>query len=208
MPFSPRVGDPFEDRDFTPVSGPCDFNDLIVNSNDTIGPAAAGGSVRICGDFTVKPTGSLTMLPGTYFVDGGNVLFQGTVTGDQTTIVLTGASPSDIGEIDIRSQSQVSLTAPATGSYAGIAVHQDVTAEEDGDNKFNGGASLFVLGAIHIKNQPITYTGGIDAAGCTQIVARTVKFTGTSFLRNTQVLCQIVGLDSQSSAQEQVVLLR
>jgi len=208
MPFSPRVGDPFEDRAFTPVSGACDFNELVVNNNDTIGPAVPGGSVRICGNFTVKPSASLLMLPGTYFVDGGDVLFQGTVTGNLVTIVLTGASPSDIGEIDIRAQSQVSLTAPATGPFAGIAVHQDVTAEESGDNKFNGGASLFILGAIHIKNQPVTYTGGVDAAGCTQIVARKVKFTGTSFLRNTLALCQLVGLDNQSSAQEQVVLLQ
>ncbi len=208
MPFSPRVGDPFEDRVFPPVSGACDFNGLTVNSNQTIGPAVAEGSVRICGDLKVKPNKSLTMEPGIYYVDEGDVLFQGNVTGNQVTIVLTGDDPGDIGEIDIRAQSQVSLTAPTSGAFEGIVIHQDTNAEEDGDNKFNGGANLILLGAIHIKNQPLTYNGGMDAVGCTIIVARIVKFSGTSFLRNTPVLCQAVGLDTASSAQEQVVLLQ
>jgi hypothetical protein len=207
MPFSPRVPDPFENRAFPVVSGTCDFNGLVVNSDQTIGPAVAGGSVRICGDLTVKPNISLTLEPGIYFVDGGDVLFQGHVTGDDVTIVLTGSSPSNIGEIDIRAQSVVTLTAPSSGAYQGIVIHQDASAEEDGDNKFNGGSGLTLRGAIYIKNQPITYNGGTDVAGCTQIVARIVKFSGTSYLRNTEALCAAVGLDD-SNAQEQVVLLQ
>ncbi len=208
MPFSPRVADPFENRNFPPVAGSCDFTDLIVNSDQTVGPSLSGGSVRICGDFTVKPNRSLTMEPGIYYVDGGNVLFQGTVTGTGVTIVLTGASASDIGEIDIRAQSIVTLTAPSSGEYAGIVVHQDALAEEDGDNKFNGGAQLTFVGAIYLKNQPVTYNGGSDIDGCTMIVARIVKFSGTSFIRNTTTLCESVGLDGNSAAQEQVVLLQ
>jgi hypothetical protein len=208
MPFSPRVNDPFENRLFPLVAGACDFNGLTVNSDQTIGPALEGGSVRICGDFTVKPNRSLTMEPGIYYVDGGDVLFQGTVNGNGVTIVLTGDTESDIGEIDIRAQSTVNLTAPAAGEYAGIVVHQDANASESGDNKFNGGASLTFVGAIYIKNQPITYNGGSDIDGCTMIVARIVKFSGTSYLRNTLTLCESVGLDGDSAAQEQVVLFQ
>ncbi len=208
MPFSPRVADPFENRIFPPLTGACDFNGLTVNSNQTVGPALPGGSVRICGDFTVKPNRSLTMQPGIYFVDGGDVLFQGDVTGNGVTIVLTGTSASQVGEIDIRAQSNVTLTAPASGEYAGIVVHQNDIADNSGDNKFNGGANLSFVGAVYIKNQPVTYNGGSDVDGCTMIVARIVKFSGTSFLRNTVSLCESVGLDGDSSAQEQVVLLQ
>lgn len=208
MPFSPRVPDPFKDRQFPPLSGSCDFNGLTVNSNQTIGPALSGGTVRICGDFTVKPNRSLTMQAGIYFVDSGNVLFQGNVTGDGVTIVLTSDNPANIGEIDIRAQSIVTLTAPTTGEYAGIVVHQDAAAGETGDNKFNGGAGLTFVGALYLKNQPVTYNGGSDIEGCTMIVARIVKFSGTSYLRNTISLCESVGLDGDSAPQEQVVLLQ
>lgn len=208
MPFSPRVGDPFADRVFPTATGGCDFNTLTINSNTTIGPAVEGGSVRICGDLTVKPNRSLTLEAGTYFVDGGDILFQGDVTGDEVTLVLTGANASDVGEIDIRAQSQVSLTAPSSGVFQGIVVHQDAIAGESGDNKFNGGATMILIGAVHIPNQPLTYNGGADSVGCTKIVARIVKFSGTSFLRNTPVLCQAVGLDTTSTSQDQVVLLQ
>ncbi len=208
MPFSPRVPDPFESRNFPPVSGACDFNGLTVNSDQTIGPASAGGSVRICGDLTVKPNRTLTLEAGTYYVDEGDILFQGDVIGNDVTLVLTGSSPSNIGEIDIRAQSVVNLTAPSTGDYAGIVVHQDALAEESGDNKFNGGANLTLVGAIYMKNQPLTYNGGADVDGCTMIVARIVKFSGTSFLRNTVSLCESVGLEGNAAAQEQVVLVQ
>ena len=207
MPFSPRVPDPFENRIFPPVSGACDFNGLTVNSDQTIGPALAGGSVRICGDLTVKPNRTLTLDPGIYYVDEGNILFQGDVNGTDVTLVLTGGAPGDVGEIDIRAQSVVNLTAPSTGDYAGIVIHQDAIAEENGDNKFNGGGDLTIVGAIYIKNQPLTYNGGADADGCTMIVGRIVKFSGTSYLRNTQALCDSVGLSGNAAAQEQVVLL-
>lgn len=179
-----------------------------MNSDQTIGPAVAGGSVRICGDLTVKPNRTLTLDAGIYYVDQGDILFQGDVNGNGVTLVLTGSSPSNVGEIDIRAQSIVNLTAPSSGDYAGIVVHQDISAEESGDNKFNGGANLTLVGAIYMKNQPLTYNGGADVDGCTMIVARIVKFSGTSFLRNTQTLCESVGLDGDAAAQEQVVLVQ
>lgn len=208
LPYSPRVEDPFADRAFPTASGACDHNGLVVSGNESIGPVSAGGTVRICGDLTVKPGATLTMAPGIYFVDEGNVLFQGNVNGTGVTIVTTGASPSSIGEFDIRAQSVVTLSAPTAGPYQGIVFHQDGFAEESGDNKFNGGGSLTLAGAIYIPSQPLTYNGGADADGCTVIVGRIVKFSGTSYLRNTLSICDSVGLTEENlPTQEQVVLL-
>lgn len=208
MPFSPRVADPFADRNFPSVSGSCDFNGLDVNNSQTIGPSLPGGSVRICGQMRVRPQGNLTLQPGIYYVDGGDVLFQGTVTGDGVTIVLTGPDSSSIGEIDMRAQATVTLSAPTSGPFQGLVVHQDTVAGASGDHKFNGGASLTIAGAIHIPNQPLTYNGGSDSDGCTVIVARIVKFSGTSYLRNSASVCDSVGLTADVlPTQEQIVLL-
>lgn len=208
LPFSPRVEDPFASRSFPAVSGTCDHSALVVNEDMSIGPVVSGGSVRICGDLTVKPGATLTLAPGIYFVDEGDVLFQGNVTGTGVTIVTTGSSPASIGEFDIRAQSVVVLSAPTEGDYQGIVFHQDGFAEESGDNKFNGGGSLTIAGAIYIPSQPLTYNGGADADGCTVIVGRIVKFSGTSYLRNTLSICDSVGLTPENlPTQEQVVLL-
>ena len=199
-------------KSFQSVTGSCDDPvGLDVSSAETIGPDS-NGSYRICGDLTVRPSGSLIMQPGTYYVDGGNVLFQGDVTGiGGVTIVLTGATATDVGTIDIRAQSNVVLRAPSSGNYAGIAVYQVDFAGTTGDNKFNGGATLDIDGAIYIKNQKVIFNGGsdIDTEGCTVIVARMVKFSGTSHIRNTASVCSAVGLDGNSiAAQKQVVLLQ
>lgn len=208
MPFSPRVPDPFADRQFPGISGACDFNSLVVNSDMTIGPSISGGPVRICGGLTVKPGNTLSLQSGIYYVEDGDVLFQGNVNGTGVTIVTTGSTPDSVGEFDIRAQSIVTLSAPTFGSYQGIVFHQDATADETGDNKFNGGAALTIKGAIYIKNQPLTYNGGADVDGCTVIVARIVKFSGTSYLRNTLSLCNSVGLtDDEIPKQDQIVLL-
>ena len=213
LTLSQRIGDPFANGPHTLVAetmGACDINGLAVSGVQTLDPAVDGNgtSVRICGDFSVKPGAFLTMKPGTYYVEGGSVLFQGTVIGDEVSIVLTGATSADVGTIDIRAQSAVSLSAPPTGDYAGIVVYQNKIAGPDGTNKFNGGASMAINGAIHIANQSVTYNGGMDVAGCTKLVARIVNFVGTSFLRNTPSMCTAVGLENAGTEQEQVVLLQ
>lgn len=213
LTLSQRIGDPFANGPHTLVTeamGACDNNGVDVNGVQTLDPAVdgTGTNIRICGDFTVRPGSLLMMQPGTYYVEGGNVLFQGTVIGDGVTIVLTGATSSDVGTIDIRAQSAVSLSAPSTGDYAGIVVYQNKIAGPDGDNKFNGGASMAMNGVIHIANQSVTYNGGMDVVGCTKLVARLVKFVGTSFLRNTPSVCTAIGLENAGTEQEQVVLLQ
>lgn len=208
LPFSERVKDPFAHRLFPAAPSTCDYNGLVVGSDMTIGPVIAGGSVLICGDFTVKPNITLNMEPGIYYVQDGNVLFQGTVNGNGVTVVTTGTSPSSVGEFDIRAQSIVTLTAPTGGEYQGIVFHQDDLADLSGDNKFNGGGSLILAGAIYIPNQPLTYNGGALQDGCTVLVARIVKFSGTSYLRNTRSICDAVGLtEDELPTQEQIVLL-
>lgn len=209
-----RVPDPFAFRALTQALDPAPCDEpagLTVSGSLTIAPVLLNGSFRICGGLTVQPSASLTLDPGTYYIDGGDVLFQGTVTGVGVTIVLTGSTAGDVGRIDIRAQADVVLSAPATGDFAGIAVFQVDFADESGDNKFNGGASLSIDGAIYFPNQQVTFNGGsdLDIEGCTVIIARIVKFTQETYIRNTATVCDSVGLGGSAiAAQRQVVLLQ
>lgn len=209
MPFSPKVRDPFGDRIFPPVSGACDYNGLAVSSNQTIGPSVVGGSVRICGDLTVQPSATLTLQPGIYYIDSGDILLLGDIIGDGVTLVLTGPTPDSVGTIDIRAQAAVNLTAPNTGPFESIAIYQDRTADASGSNKLNGGSDMTIVGAVYTPSKLLDYSGGADVAGCTVLVADQVKFVGDTFIKNTPSICGTVGLsDSNLPAQQQVVLIR
>ena len=184
----------------------------VINSDTTIDTADDGVAddyYKICGDLTVKPGDTLTLNSGTYFVEDGDILFQGNVVANGVTIVLTGTTPANVGEIDIRAQANVTLWAPDTGDYRGIAFIQDPDADTSGDNKFNGGADLDVRGYVYLKNQGLTFNGGSDAAGCTYIVARSIKFTGNNdtYVDIDQTICDSVGVDV-SPVQNQVVLVQ
>ena len=222
IPYANYMSDPMDylinplsGRNFPDSSGiACDNAGLDVSSSMTVGPAAAGGDYKICGDLTVRPGETLTLQTGTYYVHEGSILFQGTVEMEdpdaRVTIVLTGDNPGDIGEVDIRAQASVTLVAPgASGPYQGIAFMQHPTADTTGDNKFNGGANLNVKGYIYLPNQPLTYNGGSDVDGCTFIIARTIKFSGntTTYIKNTPTECGDVGIDI-APPQTQVVLVQ
>lgn len=209
MPFSPKVADPFAGRIFPPVSVACDFNGLAVGSNQTIGPSVVGGSVRICGKLTVLPSATLTLQPGTYYIDSGNILLQGDIVGVGVTLVLTGPTPESVGTIDIRAQAAVNLTAPTTGPFESIAIYQDRMADDSGSNKLNGGSDMTIIGAVYTRSKLLEYSGGSDIDGCTVLIADQVKFIGDTYIKNTPSICGTVGLsDSTLPAQQQVVLIR
>ncbi len=210
---NPLTGRDFPDRDDI-AAVPCEpGGSLVVGSDMTIGPTEPGGDYKICGDLTVKPGFTLTLETGVYYVEDGDILFQGIVAGDPVggvTIVLTGTTPSNVGEIDIRAQASVTLTAPsAPGPYQGIAFMQDPDADTTGDNKFNGGANLFVKGYVYLKSQKLTYNGGSDVNGCTFIIARMINFSGntSTYIKNTPSECDSIGIDT-IPAQTQVVLVQ
>lgn len=209
MPFSPKVRDPYENRIFPTVSGACDYAGLAVGGSQTIGPSVAGGSVRICGNLTVQPSGSLNLQPGVYYIDGGSILLRGNIQGTDVTLVLTGPTPDSVGTIDVRAQASVNLTAPQSGEFQSIAIYQDRIADDSGSNKLNGGSDMRIVGAVYARSKLLEYSGGSDVAGCTVLIASQVKFIGDTFIKNTPSLCGTVGLsDSTLPAQQQVVLIR
>ncbi len=197
--------------------------DLLVNTDTTIGSASpdwtteapAIGNYRICGNVTVMPGSTLTLEPGIYYVDGGDILIQGNLEADGVTIVLIGPSPSHVGEVDIRAQAVVNLTAPAQDEldphpYWGIALMQHRDSGTSGNNIFNGGANLTITGYLYLKNQQVTFNGGSDVDSCTIILARSIVFNGTTdttYIKNTDTVCQSVDIDVVP-VQSQVVLVQ
>jgi hypothetical protein len=76
----------------------------------------------------VSGTGKLTMNPGLYFVAGGGLSVTGSssVTGSGVTIYngAAGVTGRLYGSILVAGNATVQLTAPTTGTYAGVAIFQ------------------------------------------------------------------------------------
>lgn len=210
----PPAADPFADTVFPEPPASCDIATAYeVRPHDVIslGPSTPGGSFKFCGDVAVK--GDLDLAPGTYYfhesdltVESGASLTCSTCTGGNgVTLVLSGTNGENIGDIQIKGQAVVDLNAPSSGPYQGILVYKQPTNDQTGNNRFEGGATMSLNGAIYIPTEETYYAGGNDQASCTVVVARKVTFTGgseTSVQADTAV-CEEVGLGEVTSENQQ-----
>jgi hypothetical protein len=197
----PPVVDPYLDRNFsTPISctNPVGSRPYVPSS----GAVAAG---TYCGGLTLGQSGGghsdNYTLSGVYYIVGGELRINASanVTGTNVTFILTGNALGQVGYATLRinGNSQVSLTAPTTGPFGGLVFFQDRSApfsantncgNGNAQNKINGGSDQLITGAIYFPNQSVCFTGNSSVAGpgqCTQLIARTLDFTGNSDIRFT-----------------------
>ncbi len=163
---------------------------LDERKTETISPGIYCGGIEVAGGAT------LNLDPGTYILDRGNFTVSGnsTVNGTGVTLVLTSRTGSNYGAIDIRAGSTIEITAPALGASAGIP---GIAIWVDGDepaasDTFDGGSTQNINGAIYLPGRQVKYSGGSPSATrCSQLIARAVTFTGSSYFRHD---CRGAGL--------------
>jgi hypothetical protein len=169
-------------------SKPCNTQvNIGPQQSQRVSPSADG---TLClSKLSVK--GTLTLDPGIYYVDGGTVDFgsQAKVSGEGVTIILTSkdaaTKPELIATVNMNGGAEVSLTAPTTGTYAGVMFYQDRRALDNATNKINGNSNAFYQGAIYMPKQQVTFNGTAGmSTDCLQIVSRRVEFTGNSRIQN------------------------
>lgn len=195
LPFTLAQADPFANVNPPTPSGCSNFpnnnpNTVIDYSNATLNPAhAAGQTVCYSSDMDIK--GDVTLGAATYVMDAASVKMTNTgakLRCNGCTIILTSSTastnPGSIGTVDL-SGGTANLTAPDTGTYAGISIYQDRRAVTGATNKINGNSASSFQGAFYFPKQQLEFTGtsGVDFT-CVQMVAWTVKFSGTSQVSN------------------------
>ena len=79
-----------------------------------------------CGGIGLNANANVTLNPGVYFIDQGSLSVNGsaTLTGTGVTLVFT-SSGNNYASATINGGATVNLTAPATGSTAGIVLFGD-----------------------------------------------------------------------------------
>jgi len=129
--------------------------------------------------------GAATLLPGTYFINGGDVSIgaQATVIGVGVTIVLTGPN-GQAGDLTITAGANLNLTSDGSGPYAGLLFYRDRRAAPS-EVHISGGASLFLSGALYFPTSDVTFVGhsGMNVQ-CLQLVGQRMDFRGSANIRN------------------------
>lgn len=194
------IDDPYADVPL-PVPGPC----TTWGGGSTINPGS------YCG---INITGNLTFNPGTYYIVdadfkvNANVVVNCNCTGGAgVTIIMTGTGDfSKTGTVTFNGSSTFQLTAPTSGPYAGLAFYQDPRAPLSGPiAKFNGGNAMSIQGAVYFPKRAIEWAGNNSpsAPSCTQVIGRTVTFSGGSTINNTG--CKDAGVEPISISGVRIV---
>ena len=158
-----------------------------------------------CGG-NVDVSGTVSLDPGVYIVDGGGgsanftVQGSGNLTGSGVTIVITALSgvAGDNGAFTISGSATITLSAPTSGSTAGIIFWADGRLPASTD-RITGGGQQILTGAIYLPDHTLDYSGSATATPtCNQLVAYNISLTGSANFNHN---CAGTGvLDAYSSS--------
>lgn len=157
----------------------------LLSLDISIGPANAQTLSPGCYN-SLDIKGAATLLPGTYYINGGDVDIgaQATVVGVGVTIVLTGPG-GQAGDLTINAGANLNLTSSGSGPYAGVLFFRDRRAAHS-EVRISGGASLFLTGALYFPTADVTFVGhsGMNVQ-CLQLVAQKMYFRGSARISNS-----------------------
>jgi Flp pilus assembly protein TadG len=179
---APAIADPFAGVAAPTASGGC-----MTDSGATRSPG------KYCSGMDLKNT--VELAAGTYYVTGGDFKVNAnaivTSAAGGVTIYLSGTA-----RVSMNGNSQTTLTAPTTGTYAGILFFGDRTNTAATANSYNGNTSSKLTGYLYHASQPVQYLGNFSGVnGCTRVVAKTIEWSGNTTVDDTQN-CSSLGLPS------------
>lgn len=154
-----RVTDPYADTNW-PAAGACAPLDTSVKKR--VLSLAAGVH---CGDIDVGSGGELVLGPGVHIITGSLTMRAGAklIATQGSSLVFVG----DASTLDIQAQSELRITAPATGPWAGVAIAVKPQTTER-TSEILGGGQIVVDGTVYLPTQSLYLTGGGSLAEPTE----------------------------------------
>ena len=196
MPYSPQQADPFAALPTPTVPSGCSNQSLRVQPNDaplTVTTSTNGyvsPGVYCWNGMDIKGTVTLPS-NSVIYVNGGTLDFgaQATVNGSNVTFILTSSNatsnPSSIAQLSLNAGVTLNLTAPDTGTYAGVLMYQDRRAAF-GTSNINGNSATTLRGSFYFPNRELVFNGtsGMHTE-CIQLVGRRLGFNGNASINNS-----------------------
>jgi hypothetical protein len=196
---APAVRDPYAGVAEPSAAGiPCQTthtNNAVGKPNEptTVTPthnhASGLKAIRFCGGLDAK--GPVTFGPGLYFIEGGD--FQMTSSNTESRLSGSGAIFyfSATGRLQIAG-AVTNFAAPTSGPFSGILFFASRSTPAAIVHRLGGNPLSTMNGAIYAPSSAIRVEGNAKATGgCTQVIGRTVRITGTSTLQSS---CDTAGI--------------
>lgn len=182
LPYSVPQPDPFAALPTPDPSGCTGQVTVQPNASAALTPGCYRG---------INIKGTATLAAGVYYVDGNSFSLgsQANVSGDGVTIILTSSSaatnPGSIATLSMNGGATVQLTAPTSGTYAGVLFYQDRRASSGSSDTINGNASSKLQGAFYFASQALQFNGTSGmTTDCLQLVGLRLTFTGNTAISN------------------------
>ena len=142
-------------------------------STYTVGPSSSTGSVCY-NSLTLGANGDhVTVNPGLYIINGNLTVDSATISGGSgVTFYITGG-----GSVNIAQGATISLSAPTTGTYAGVLFFQD--RSDSSAAQFQGGANSTIKGTLYFPDATVNIANGTSTTGFqAPIVAQKLLMAG------------------------------
>ena len=185
------VSDPYSSVAAPTFSTSCDAqhtNYKLSSGSATLNPGTYCGGITNSG-------GALTFNAGTYILYGGGFTqSSGGASSTGTGVAFYNTcspSPCNNGQSNykpftISGGGSSTMSAPTSGSLAGILFFQDRTVKTGSHDSVSGGSSTCFTGVLYFSQTQLNYSGGSSGGSCnTQIVADTINFSSSSNLGST-----------------------
>ena len=195
----PAAADPLVNQ-ATPITPPSQ------PANSSSCPTIGACNVTTSGTMTLQPgtyssitigkNSTVTLSPGIYYINGsGGVSFNGsaTVTGSGVMFYFTGTA--SINATGGGNQvSNIQLSAPTSGPYAGILMYQDPADTNVGGNP-NSGPTLggdnnsFFNGILYFPKDQLTFFGNAGSSNCVDGYSVGIVITDSIALSGHPTVC-------------------
>jgi len=133
---------------------------------------------------------TINFSPGVYYIDAGLTV------GNTSTINATGGVTLVINgnyAIALGNGTTINITAPTTGTTAGIAIASIRTADSTVIQRFSNNEILNVKGALYFPNQNLLIDNNVTivATGCNQYIGRKIDYRNNASISDSA--CPSVG---------------
>lgn len=199
-----HVRDPYRDLD-VPEYGGCDHTNKSVS----------GGGTHIlqpgvyCGGISTNGNNDVILEDGVYIIDGGNFNIggNGTIIGENVTIILTSSSGSNYGIMNLTGGKDVYIGAPGPGNpTAGVAIYADRNGPP-ASHKLNGNGLVELNGVFYAPNDHIGFGGTRETvnprSSCTHIISSTIAIHGNPSIENE---CDGVGVRDMGNISVRLIM--
>jgi hypothetical protein len=145
-------------------------------------PGIYCGGIHVSGGYVQFQTGGIFEMRG-----GGLILDNGTTVGTNVMFYLTATTPSasTANPVFTINTSNVTLSAPSSGTYQGILFFGNPTSLPQGPtssySQFAAGASPHITGTIYLPTGYLLYTGGAGSnSGNVALIVYALQINGAS----------------------------